>query len=105
MFIPLFDVSPREMDSPTLPPSLWAATAEPAPLCPPLRGESRTDVAVVGGGFAGLSTAVAPENTVRSGSCPPISWTFGIIRRPRRSLSDLRQRPTLLEAIFGSASV
>lgn len=58
MLIPLFDVSPREMDSPSLPPSLWAATAEPAPSCPPLRGDSRAEVAVVGGGFAGLSTAL-----------------------------------------------
>ena len=41
-----------------LPPSLWAATAPPAPPTVPLVGEARTAVAVVGGGFTGLSTAL-----------------------------------------------
>ncbi len=44
--------------SPTLPPSLWAATAEPAPDCPPLAGSEEAEVAVVGGGFTGLSAAL-----------------------------------------------
>jgi glycine/D-amino acid oxidase-like deaminating enzyme len=38
--------------------SLWAATAEPAPDCPPLSGSVRTDIAIVGGGFTGLSAAL-----------------------------------------------
>ena len=39
--------------------SLWAASsAEPAPETPPLEGEARADVAVVGGGFTGLSAAL-----------------------------------------------
>ncbi|MCC7274725.1 MAG: FAD-binding oxidoreductase [Alphaproteobacteria bacterium] len=38
--------------------SLWAATAASGPDCPPLDGETRADVAVVGAGFTGLSTAV-----------------------------------------------
>ena len=42
----------------TLPPSLWAATAAPAPDTPALDGDCRADVAVVGGGFAGLSAAL-----------------------------------------------
>jgi glycine/D-amino acid oxidase-like deaminating enzyme len=41
-----------------LPPSLWAATAEPAPPTPPLAGEIGAEVAIVGGGFTGLSTAL-----------------------------------------------
>lgn len=41
-----------------LPPSLWAATAEPAPDCPPLAGTEEADVAIVGGGFTGLSAAL-----------------------------------------------
>ncbi len=45
-------------DAEPLPPSLWAATAEPAADAPPLRGESRADVAIVGGGFCGLSCAL-----------------------------------------------
>ena len=39
-------------------PSLWQTLAPPAPSMPPLRGERRCDVAVVGGGFLGLSTAL-----------------------------------------------
>ena len=38
--------------------SLWAATAEPGPECPALEGEATVDVAIVGGGFTGLSTAL-----------------------------------------------
>ncbi|WP_020205663.1 MULTISPECIES: NAD(P)/FAD-dependent oxidoreductase [Cupriavidus] len=41
-----------------LPPSLWAATAPPAPATPPLRESLATDVLVVGAGFTGLSTAL-----------------------------------------------
>ncbi len=41
-----------------LPPSLWAATAEPAPATPPLAGDCRAEVAVVGGGYTGLSAAL-----------------------------------------------
>lgn len=42
----------------TLPPSLWAATATPAPDTPPLDGDGHADVAVVGAGFTGLSAAL-----------------------------------------------
>lgn len=38
--------------------SLWAATAPPPPDTPPLREHAKADVAIVGGGFAGLSTAL-----------------------------------------------
>lgn len=41
-----------------LPPSLWAATAPPAPPTPALADSVRTDVLVVGGGYTGLSTAL-----------------------------------------------
>ena len=42
------------------PPSLWAATAAPAPDTPPLApGEHKAEVVVIGGGFTGLSTALA----------------------------------------------
>ena len=37
---------------------LWTATAPSAPPTEPLRGDVRTDVAVVGGGYTGLSTAL-----------------------------------------------
>lgn len=43
---------------PPMPPSLWAATAPPAPPTVPLEGDARCGVAVVGGGFTGLSAAL-----------------------------------------------
>ncbi|MDR3538034.1 MAG: FAD-binding oxidoreductase [Acetobacteraceae bacterium] len=42
-----------------LPPSLYAETARPAPETPPVEGDRRVSVAVVGGGFTGLSTALS----------------------------------------------
>lgn len=44
--------------SPDLPPSLWAATAEAGPPAPRLVGPAEADVAVIGGGYTGLSTAL-----------------------------------------------
>ena len=41
-----------------LPPSLWAATAPPAPDTVALTGSARCDVAVIGAGFTGLSAAI-----------------------------------------------
>src|SRR5262252_8560653 len=41
-----------------LPPSLWAATARPAPATPPLDGSQQADVAVVGAGYSGLAAAL-----------------------------------------------
>lgn len=47
------------MTTDLIPPrSLWVATAVPPPDCPPLRGERRADVCVVGGGYTGLSAAL-----------------------------------------------
>jgi len=39
-------------------PSLWAATAAPAPPTPPLEESASADVCIVGAGYAGLSTAL-----------------------------------------------
>jgi glycine/D-amino acid oxidase-like deaminating enzyme len=39
-------------------PNLYQDTADPAPAAPPLEGDVRADVAVVGGGITGLSTAL-----------------------------------------------
>jgi len=46
------------MTAPQLPPSLYATTARPAPATPPLDGDRRADVLVIGAGFTGLSTAL-----------------------------------------------
>lgn len=39
-------------------PALWSATAPPAIETPPLAGDVRADVCIVGAGYAGLSTAL-----------------------------------------------
>lgn len=39
------------------PPSVWAATARPAPALAAQRGSLQTEVAIVGGGFTGLAAA------------------------------------------------
>jgi len=41
-----------------MPPSLYADTAGPAPATPPLAGDRRASVTVIGGGFTGLSAAL-----------------------------------------------
>lgn len=41
-----------------LPPSLWAATASPAPALVPLSASRTADIAIIGGGFTGLSMAL-----------------------------------------------
>jgi glycine/D-amino acid oxidase-like deaminating enzyme len=45
-------------DAIALPPSLYADTARAAPVTPVLEGDLRVSVAVVGGGFTGLSAAL-----------------------------------------------
>lgn len=40
------------------PPSLWASVSPPGPQLPALEGAAEADVAVVGAGFSGLSTAL-----------------------------------------------
>lgn len=41
-----------------LPRSLYAETAQPGPITPPLEGDARADVAIVGGGLTGISAAL-----------------------------------------------
>ena len=43
---------------PTMPVSLWLATAPPGLACPPIESNADADVAVVGAGYTGLSTAL-----------------------------------------------
>ena len=49
---------PIEPERSRLPRSLYAETAGDAVSTPPLRGDKRVSVVVVGGGFTGLSTAL-----------------------------------------------
>lgn len=41
-----------------LPEPFWAGTTDPAPACPPLAADAHCDLAVIGGGFTGLWTAL-----------------------------------------------
>ena len=88
-----------------LEPSLWYATAAPAPDLPALEEEIETDVCIVGAGYTGLSTALhlAPEGvrTVvleaaevgyggsgrNAGHCTP-TFHFYSIPRVRRMLGE-----------------
>lgn len=45
-------------ERPSLANSLWSATANPSPPCPPLTGQAEAGTVVIGGGFTGLSTAL-----------------------------------------------
>src|SRR5580704_15955488 len=45
---------------------LWELSAPPAPLTPRLEGEIACDIAVVGAGFTGLSTALHAAQAVAS---------------------------------------
>jgi len=47
-----------ENENPVISDSLWSATANPAPACPPLAGTAETGTAVIGGGYTGLSAAL-----------------------------------------------
>lgn len=44
-------------EKPYIADSLWSATANSSPVCPPLAGSQEAEVAVIGGGFTGLSAA------------------------------------------------
>ena len=46
------------MQNDSLSHGLWEITAPPAPPTPPLKGEVRADVAIIGCGYTGLSTAL-----------------------------------------------
>lgn len=46
------------MPSDAMPPSLWVETAMPGPVLSRLEGRRRSEVAIIGGGFTGLSAAL-----------------------------------------------
>ena len=88
---------------PPMPPSLWAATAPPPPATDPLVGEARTGVAVVGGGFTGLSVALhlaeagVPVTLLEAAE---IGW--GASGRPLASGRPCRASPSFRTARDGS---
>ncbi len=92
-------------DSPdSLPPSLWAVTAPDAPETPPLDGERRADVAIVGGGFTGLSAALHAAEAGASAmvleAAEPGWGASG--RNNGQVVPALKHDPREIEATFGS---
>lgn len=92
------------MTAPPLPPSLWAATARPAADTPPLEGEAAAEVAIVGGGFTGLSAALhAAEggaDTVLVESAEPGFGASG--RNGGQVIPGLKLDPDAVVARFGA---
>ncbi len=88
----------------TLPPSLWTATAPPASAYPPLDGEHRADVCVIGGGFTGLSAALH----LAEGGASVVLLEAGEVgagasgRNGGQVIPGLKLDPSELEALFGS---
>lgn len=86
-----------------LAPSLWAATAPPAPATPPLENSARADVCVIGAGYAGLSTALALAErgvqTIVLEAREP-GWG-GSGRNGGQVIPGLKYDPDELEAMFG----
>lgn len=86
-------------------PSLWQATAEPPPACPPLAGEREAAVAIVGAGFTGLATAIALAedgvDVVVLEAEEPGAAASG--RNGGQVIPGIRHFPDELEAAFGPA--
>jgi glycine/D-amino acid oxidase-like deaminating enzyme len=86
-----------------LEPSLWTATAPPAPPTPPLEESAHADVCVIGGGYAGLSTALhLAERGVRTLVLEAKEPGFGGSgRNGGQVIPGLKYDPDDLEAMFG----
>lgn len=91
---------------PPLPKSLWAATAPPAPDCPPLAGDAKAEVAIVGGGFTGLSAALhLAEKGVAVTLLEAAEPGFGASgRNGGQVIAGLKEDPGDLVARFGEVA-
>jgi glycine/D-amino acid oxidase-like deaminating enzyme len=86
-----------------LPPSIYAETAAPAPVVPRLEGAARFDVAIVGGGFTGLSTALhLAMRGVRAAVVEAHEIGWGASGRNGGQVNPgLKWEPDRIEADFG----
>ncbi len=87
-----------------LPPSLYADTARPAPATPPFQGDQATEVAVIGGGFTGLSTALhLAEQGVQVTLLEANQPGWGASGRNGGQVNPgLKEDPEVVEARFGA---
>ena len=87
-----------------MPASLWAATAMAAPAYAAVPAQTTTDVAIVGGGYTGLSTAL---HLARSGARVTVieasepGWGASG-RNGGQIISGLKFEPDQLEREFGA---
>jgi glycine/D-amino acid oxidase-like deaminating enzyme len=86
-----------------LAPSLWAATAAPAPATTPLDTDAQADVIVIGAGYCGLSTALhLAERGVRVAVLEAKEIGFGASgRNGGQVIPGLKHDPSELLRMFG----
>lgn len=84
--------------------SLWTATANSAAIFPPLNGEGETDVAIIGGGYTGLSAALnLAEAGVRATLLEAETPGWGASGRNGGQINPgLKDTPDAIEARFGA---
>ncbi|QPC42630.1 FAD-binding oxidoreductase [Kaustia mangrovi] len=94
----------RELQAPTLPRSLWAATAVAPKRFDALEDDIATEVAVVGGGFTGLSTALhLSERGIDVAVIEAAEPGWGASgRNGGQVIPGLKYDPDELEAMFGA---
>ncbi|MET1028820.1 MAG: FAD-dependent oxidoreductase, partial [Dongiaceae bacterium] len=89
--------------SPSLPRSLWAATAAPAVAAPPLAADTSTDIVVIGAGFVGLNAALRllerGRGVIVLDAAEPGWGASG--RNGGQVIAGLKHNPDLLDEIFG----
>jgi L-2-hydroxyglutarate oxidase LhgO len=93
-----------ENENPVIADSLWNATTNPSPNCPPLVGEAETEVAVIGGGYTGLSAALHLAEAgkhVTVLEAETVGWGASG-RNGGQVNSDLKDCPDAIEARFGT---
>lgn len=84
--------------------SLWTATANTTPDCPPLIGETEADIAIIGAGYTGLSAALhLAERGLRVVVLEAETPGWGASGRNGGQVNPgLKEDPDAIEARFGA---